>query len=61
MMKIPTEDETQKLFNAILTGEVNDMIEILSELLGAGLEEIEILQDILHLTAEKIKDKICRK
>jgi DNA polymerase-3 subunit gamma/tau len=55
MLKIPTQDETECLFASILNGEVQDALEILEGLLGAGLDEVEILSDLLNLTAEKVK------
>jgi DNA polymerase-3 subunit gamma/tau len=61
MLKIPTQDETESLFKRILNGEVSEAIEIMQTLSNSGLDEGEIVSDLLTLTAEKIKKEALEK
>ena len=61
MLKMPTQDETENLFNSLLIGEVDKSLNILSNLIEAGVEETEVINDLLNLVAEKIKKEACGK
>jgi DNA polymerase-3 subunit gamma/tau len=61
MLKMPTEDEIKALFENILNGEAEKSLIILNDLTKAGIEEIEIVNDIIELVAQKIKNEACSK
>ena len=55
MLKIPSKEESLKLFNSVLQGSMTETLAILEDLTKTGLEELEVVYDLLEIVATKTK------
>jgi DNA polymerase III subunit gamma/tau len=61
MLKIPTEEESLAIFKSITSGNVELMLNQITNLIRLGVEEISVIEDIINLTAEQIKKETINK
>lgn len=58
MLAIPTKEETVKLYNIITEGKVDELLKAVQDMFYLGLDETEIIFDLLEVVSDDIKVNI---
>lgn len=58
MLQIPSKEETEKLLGMILDGNVAESLSLGQDLISSGLEELEIISDLIEVVSIRIKQKL---